>query len=271
MAAATTRRRNRFAACALALVVILAGAVSVAAAADTTDLGVSPEADTLDSGATTEVDVIVENADDGVGAINATVTLSNPDVASIEDVTIHGDPGLDNVTERDDGVDVSAALVDTDDTGRVTVLTLVVRGESAGETAIDVNMRALGDEDGAAYTVADAERPTLTVDDASSSNDSDSSDSNSVEEPVDDSEDDSGADDSGDAADESSTGGSSESSGDDDSDASTGSGDGPAEAIPEELESGGNELSTDRFSTLYGPAGLLGIVAIGALAIYRFR
>lgn len=163
MAGSDDTPRTRRAAAVAALVVLLAAAAGVAAAAGSTEIGVSPATDTLTAGETTQVDVVVESADGGVGALNATVTLSNPGVASIEDVELHGNPSLNKVTDRPDGVAISAALADTDDTGSVTVATVVVRGEHAGSTDIRVNVRALGDEDGAAYSVSATERPSLTV------------------------------------------------------------------------------------------------------------
>lgn len=146
-----------------AAAVVLAGVAVGAAAATTTDVAVAPASDSLEPGEETVVEVVVEDADGGVGAVNATVTLSDPAVATVENVTLHGDPGLSTVTERADGVEVSAALADTDDSGRVTVATVVVRAERSGETAVEVNVRALGDEDGAKYAVGSVDRPTLSV------------------------------------------------------------------------------------------------------------
>mgnify|MGYP006876398499 CR=1 FL=1 len=87
MAATNNQRRVRRAAnalaLALALVVVLATSVSVVAAAGTTDIGVSVDADDVGTVDTATVDVVVESVDGGVGALNATVTLSNPDVASV--------------------------------------------------------------------------------------------------------------------------------------------------------------------------------------------
>jgi hypothetical protein len=239
-------------ACTLALVVLFAAAVSVAAAAGTTDIGVSPDADTLEAGENTAVQVIVESADGGVGAINATVTFSNPDVASVETATIHGDPGLESVTERDDGVTVSAALADTDDTGAVTIVTLVVRGESPGTTGIDIDVRALGDEDGTAYDVAEIERPTLSVTDGAEPAASNADRSPEVDDDV--------------MPDESSPESAAAPTDGDPPDS-----EGSTAGSPDSAENGAAASPTSGPSSLYGPAGALGLVALGALAIYRFR
>ena len=177
MAATTTQRHTRYLACALALLVLAGTAVGVAAAAGTTNVVVSPETDSLEQGDTTTVDLVVESTDGGVGALNATVAFSNPDVASVEDVTIHGDPGVSNATERPDGVALSAALGDTDDTGSVTVATVLVAADEPGTTALDVTVDVLGDENGAAYAVGSVDRPTITVAvDGSGSSEDDSRD-----------------------------------------------------------------------------------------------
>ena len=181
MTATGTHSGVRVAVCAIAFAVLFASTVGIAAAGGTTDIGVTAERDALTPGGTTTVDVIVEDADGGVGALNATVTLSNPDALSVERVTIHGDPGLERVTERADGVRLSAALADTDDVGSVTVATVVLRAEAAGQTAVDVDVRTLGDEGGVAYSLRTVDRPTITVNDASGS----SSDVQPSSEPTD--------------------------------------------------------------------------------------
>mgnify|MGYP002762496500 FL=1 len=163
MSATSTRSRIRAAACTLVVASLLASAAGVAAAAGTTDVGVTAARAQLPSGETTTVDVVVETAAGGVGALNATVALSNPDVASVERATLHGDPGLERTVDRDDGVGLSAALADTDDEGSVVVATVVLRGENPGRTELDVTINALGDEDGRSYTVGTVEQPTLTV------------------------------------------------------------------------------------------------------------
>jgi hypothetical protein len=182
MTAIGTRSGVRAAACALAFATLFASTIGVAAAAGTTDIGVTAERDALTSGETTTVEVVVEDADGGVGALNATVTLSNPDIASVENVTIHGDPRLERITERDDGVGLSAALADTDDVGSVTVATVVLRAEQPGQTSVDLDVRALGDEDGAAYSVGNIDRPTITVNDVSGSSSDAQTSSGSVDD-----------------------------------------------------------------------------------------
>lgn len=168
-------------ACTLVCAALFASTVGAALAAGTTDIGVSVERDALESGDTTAVEIVVKDTDGGVGALNATVTLSNPDTASVESVTLHGEPDLERITERADGVELSAALADTNDTGSVTIATVLLRAEEPGETAVDVNVRVLGDEDGEAYDVAAVDRPMIVVADGSpSASDTDESDDDSA-------------------------------------------------------------------------------------------
>ncbi|MFC6873724.1 hypothetical protein [Halobellus marinus] len=167
--------------CLLTLAVLFASTVGGAAAAGTTDIGVVADRDALAPGEATTVEVVVVDADGGVGALNATVSLSNPDVASVESVTLHGNPDLKRITDRADGVGLSAVLADTEDVGHVIVATVVLRGEEPGRTSVDVDLSVLGDEDGTAYSVGTVDRPTIAVNDVSES----SSDDRTAPRPTD--------------------------------------------------------------------------------------
>jgi len=278
MTAITDRRYARYGACALALVVLLGGAVSVAAAASTTNVDATAETDRLSPGDTTAIDVVVENADGGVGAFEATVTLSDPGAASVADVTLYGDPSLSNVTERADGVEVSSALADTQDTGRVTIATVVVSADEPGETEVDVTIDVLGDEDGEAYAVDTVDRPTLSVvaddsDEADSSDEDDEATATSVSEAVDDSDDtqDVANDQGGDSIDSDEADG--DSTGGEAADGTASSSDGEqAEGGLAADQSAEDRGTVERFATslpqrpsLLGTLGLLIAVALGTL------
>lgn len=273
-----TRSGARAAVCTLAFATLFASTIGVAAAAGTTDIGVATERDALAPGDTTTVEVVVEDADGGVGALNATVTLSNPDTASVENVTIHGDPGLERVTERADGVELSAALADTDDAGSVTVATVVLRAERAGQTSVDVDVRALGDEDGAAYSVGHVDRPTIAVDEVSGSSSdaptsSTSTSDETASEPADDEAASGSADDeaatespndaSADSSETQDAGDNDEQTSGDDRDGS----DGSASAAPL-VETSGSPMTA-----LLTPTGAIGsvVVLLGAFVLRRLR
>jgi hypothetical protein len=106
-------------------------------------------------GDATSIDIVVTGADRGVGAYAATVTLDDPTAAAITDAELHGEPGLQDVTVAADGSNVSirAALMNATDAGDVTVATITVRGDNAGELALDLTVSALGDPTGAPYAV----------------------------------------------------------------------------------------------------------------------
>ncbi|MDZ5812793.1 hypothetical protein U4E84_15720 [Halorubrum sp. AD140] len=277
MTATGTRSDVRAAACAIAVAALFASTVEVAAAAGTTDIGVAAERDTLESGETTTVDVVVADADGGVGALNATVTLSNPDVASVESASIHGDPGLERVTERADGVRLSAALADTDDVGSVTVATVVLRAEGPGQTSVDADVRALGDEDGETYTVGDVDRPAITVHDASDpSSEAPTSAESAADDPASGSTDDEttpgpSEDETASGATDDETTGDSEGREPDDSDDATG---GDDQSDSDGSASAGQVVETSGGPTpaVLSPVGVVGaVVIIAAFVVRRLR
>jgi hypothetical protein len=151
----------------LVTVLLLAAAVSTAGAATPVTVSLAT-ADSVTVSETATVDVVVEDVDGGVGAYELTVTLSDASVAQITDVELDGDPGVENVSVASDGssVWIRAALIDTADTGRVTIASLTVRGEDAGDVDFDVTVSALSDEkannyapqtSGAALSVVDTD------------------------------------------------------------------------------------------------------------------
>lgn len=164
------RRRLRAVLLSIAMVVSVVTTATPAAAAGQTQLAVQPGEVQLSAGETTTVDVVVTNADGGVGAVGVHLALTNPSVASIESVSVKGDPGQQqiDVTASGASATVSAALMDTGDTGAVTVLTVTLHGESSGQTGLKLSLAegssgGLGDELGAAYDVTATPDATVTV------------------------------------------------------------------------------------------------------------
>jgi PKD repeat protein len=132
-----------------------------------TTVSLSPSSAEVAVEDTTTYDVVVDNAQGGVGAYTATLSLGDSSVGSITDVELKGDPatGTTNVDIADDGssVTIDAALMNTADTGSVTVATVTVAGDAAGSTDLSVSVDALGDEDANAYSVAGTNGASLTV------------------------------------------------------------------------------------------------------------
>jgi hypothetical protein len=161
-----TRRAARTAVPVLvAGLAVLASVTAAAGAAGETAVGLSSPTAEVAPGETTTFDVVVRDASGGVGAYTANVTIANPEVASIASVEVRGDPGRRNVSVAPGGasVRIEAVLMDTSDTGSVTIATVTVEGETAGTSAVSLALPELGDEEGTAYAVTDASDATLEV------------------------------------------------------------------------------------------------------------
>lgn len=140
--------------CLVAALLIGVGPMLVSGAGDTAVSLESPETEP-EPGDTVTYEVVVNDVDGGVGAHTTTVDVADPSVASITDVELFGDPGQDSVHLADDGssVTVDAALMETEDSGSVVTMEVVVAVEAVGSTDLLLDVEALGDEVGNSYTV----------------------------------------------------------------------------------------------------------------------
>lgn len=163
MHASSLRRRDLAAALAAVLVAVCVASAPALAAGETAVV-VEPAESSVAPGETTTVDVVVQTTQGGVGAYNVTLSTDSS-VATVTDATLHGEPRLRNVTygTGNSSVTAVAAIADTADAGSVAVLTVTLTGESTGETALDLRVAALGDENGNAYDVQRVRDGTLTV------------------------------------------------------------------------------------------------------------
>ena len=172
--------------------------------AGSTTVRLAPTTETVGVDETATFDLVVQRADGGVGAVDATVTVG--DAARITNVTFTGDPGTQRLAVSDDGqtADLEAALLQTSGADRLTVATVTVVGVEAGQTTVDAQIDALGDEAGNAYDVTATPAATLDVtEDGSDTGDSADDDSADDDSTDDDSTDDDSTDD--DSADDDST------------------------------------------------------------------
>jgi hypothetical protein len=132
-----------------------------------TSVSLLPTTNEATVGGTTTYDLVVDTADGGVGAYTATVTVDDPSVATITDVQLFGSPAeqTTNVDIASDGssVTIDAALMNTANTGSVTVATITVEGESAGTTSLSPSISALGTENGNSYAITGTNGASLTV------------------------------------------------------------------------------------------------------------
>ena len=155
-----------------------------AQSAGSTAVRLTPTTSTVSEGDRQTFDIVVSDADGGVGAITTTIAVDDTEIGTITDVSLNGDPGAETVDIADDGseVFVRAALMDTDDSGSVTVGTVTVEGAGPGTTDIDPSVDSLGNEDGDPYDVGTTPGSSLTVEDTAESVDLDvSADISSVE------------------------------------------------------------------------------------------
>ena len=158
---------------ALVGVLLLTAIAAPAVAATDTPVRLGGVDEPAAVGETATVPVVVGEAEGGVGAYNLTVAVEDPDVATVVDAEVAGDPGIRDVDVAPDGsyVTVRAALMDTADAGEVTVATVTVAGEAAGETELTVAVETLGDEAGRPYAVTAEEGSSLAVEDDTDSTD----------------------------------------------------------------------------------------------------
>jgi len=146
-----------------AVLVSIVASAGLVAGAGATPVSIDPGETSVSVGDSTTVDVVVESADGGVGSLDVAVTLSNGSVATITDVSVAGNPEFVQNDGNDTTRRVVANGIDTNDTGSVTVVSVTLRGNVSGTTAIDLTATALGDENGTEYDITDTVDGQLTV------------------------------------------------------------------------------------------------------------
>jgi hypothetical protein len=170
---------------ALLVAALLAAAAlapaGVGAAGPGTATGISPSEAEVAAGETTTFTVTVADASEGIGALNATVSVGDTDAATVTGVSLAGDPGYSESGVGDDGESATlyaAWLGSPIEAGSdVTVATVTVEGAAAGETDLALDVHALGTAGGAQYEVTAEEGAGLSVTDGSDGGDgSDGSD-----------------------------------------------------------------------------------------------
>ena len=136
-----------------------------AARAGSTTVRLAPTTASVDEGATRTLDIVVSEADGGVGAVSGEIAVAESEYAEVVDLELQGDPGLQNVTVADTGdrVTFEGALMDTTQTGAVTVGEVTVRGRLEGTTDLALSIDSLGDEAGEPYDVGGTPDTALTV------------------------------------------------------------------------------------------------------------
>lgn len=150
--------------------VLLATGVPAVSAAGFTDVSLESPGSSVPAGETVTVDLVVSNADNGVGAFVADIGIGNPDAASITDIQFHGDPSLSDAVVSSDGnaAHLEAVLMDTSDTGGVTIATVTIHTDAPIETRVDISVDPLADEEGNKYQVSTSGTVLQVTDDDTS-------------------------------------------------------------------------------------------------------
>lgn len=107
-------------------------------------------------GSNVTVALVADGIDDGVGAFEANVSMTNDSVATISTVHVAGSPGETDVVygENNTSVSVAAFGMDTNQTGPVTVAELDVTLEAQGRTNVTLTDTVLSSENASEYNVS---------------------------------------------------------------------------------------------------------------------
>ncbi|WP_058826096.1 hypothetical protein [Haloferax sp. Q22] len=140
------------------------------AAQDGVSVIVTPASQETDVGSTTTYDLVVDDVSGGgVGAVDVTLRVDGS-VATVSNASFVPDPGLSEVTYGDgrSRVRLYAALIDTSQSGSVTIATVTVEGTANGTSPIAVNVTDIGSEGGVSYRIDAVENGSLAVGEAGS-------------------------------------------------------------------------------------------------------
>ncbi|POG55587.1 hypothetical protein [Haloferax marisrubri] len=146
----------------LGLGVAPAGGVT---AQDNVSVVVTPASQDAEVGSTTTYDLVVRGLDGGgVGAADVTVSVDES-VATVANASFVPDPGLNEVTYSDgrSQVRLYGALIDTSQSGSVTIATVTVESSANGTTPIGVDVTDVGSEAGVSYRITAVENGSLVV------------------------------------------------------------------------------------------------------------
>lgn len=141
------------------------GLLHVSGQTVSSSVSLSPQSQTIQVDQTKTIDIVVDDADNGVGAYEATLTLSNPGVGDIHGVHWGGQAEFKDVQfgENRDSIHLRAAGMDTANDGEVTIAEVEITGINSGSSAVNLDVAALGNENAAPYQVTDVGNGSLTV------------------------------------------------------------------------------------------------------------
>ncbi|RDZ63816.1 hypothetical protein C5B90_11860 [Haloferax sp. Atlit-12N] len=128
-------------------------------------VAVTPASQDAAVGSTTTYDLVVRDLDGGgVGAVDVTVRVDES-VATVSNASFVPDPGLNEVTydDRRSQVRLYGALIDTSQSGPITIATVTVESSANGTTPIGVDVTDVGSEAGVSYRITAVENGSLVV------------------------------------------------------------------------------------------------------------
>lgn len=130
---------------------------------DSTTVSLAPGETTASPGETVSFDIVAENVDGGVGAHTTTVEIGDASIGTITSVDLLGGPDrtYTSVAEDGDSAEMTAALMDTTDSGPVTIGRVTVSVAGAGQTSLSLNVDTLSDANGYTYAVSEMSGATL--------------------------------------------------------------------------------------------------------------
>ena len=132
-----------------------------------TAVHLGPSDATVRVGETATYDVVVANASGGVGDHVAVVSVDDPSVASITDVSLRGNQSDEaaEVSIAPDGssANLTAAPTDAADGGSVVVATVTVGGDAPGTSDVGVRVDGLDTDAGDSYNVTDVSGAAIAV------------------------------------------------------------------------------------------------------------
>jgi hypothetical protein len=121
-------------------------------------VSLQPQDLTLTPDETTTVSLVV-NGTETIGAYNFNLTVEGASSVQIEEVSLNGGPGIEDVGIGADGREASAdaalAEIESSADSAATLGTVMISGTDAGNATLSAEINTLGDTQGSPYTIAD--------------------------------------------------------------------------------------------------------------------
>jgi len=132
-----------------------------------TAVGLGPSDATVRAGETATYDVVVANASGGVGDRGVVVSVDDPSVAPITDVSLRGNRSDEaaavSIAADGSSANLTSAMTNTDGNESVVVATVTVTGDDIGTSDLGLRVDTLDTATGDAYNVTAASGAAITV------------------------------------------------------------------------------------------------------------